>query len=128
MSFVYRWTLHPSSAENAHQYFKSVNIDMINRKLIVKAYSVVVNNQTPIEQWISILSHTKGHNETLTIKHYDGMGKPISIEQFSGLKPLHHSIDYDYAGGKSSSDPDIAVHIVTFEYDSWSKLPTETIH
>lgn len=103
-----RWRLTNVEHPNFHWWTKFLKTDYVNKKIYVNVYD---DAKGDVFNWIQDLVNTPKSHGNLTLTHLDGVGDAISVVEFSELKLLEHSSEYDY--GVS----DILTHSLVIGYN-----------
>ncbi len=95
----FRFILKSKLFEGLEHAVKSVNVNLINKKLLVNVYEIFCekSNKTIPDLWIERLE--TGVDE-LTLTFYDGYGKAMKSYTFYYVKILENKFKADYAEQK----------------------------
>lgn len=97
---------------------KSFSFDLKKKHLELKAYELLTtggSGDIPVDVWAQGMSEDRWPNETLTLRTFDGCGKPIYEYTFHGLQILERCIRFDYG------DSEASIQEILLSFDSFRR-------
>lgn len=103
---TFRWTLNAANHPKASMWVQKINVNYKDKTMEIEAFE---DADGVVHEWITdMLSDSSARQ--FAINHYDGCGRVIFTNSYSGIEIKEHKVEYDY------KNSDILTHKLKLSY------------